>query len=344
MNTTLRPGVFDQLSTLSDPTRSRLLHVLESRELTVSELCSVLQLPQSTVSRHLKILSDDGWVGSRADGTSRYYRLESTLDDAARQLWGIVREQVADSPSGRQDARRVDGVLNERRSRSQEYFSSVAGQWDAVRTELFGERSPLVGMLALADPAWVVADLGCGTGPLTATLAPFVRRVIAVDASAPMLTAARRRLDGMPNVDIRQGELEALPIDRASADVAVMSLVLHYIAEPPRALGEGARVLRPGGRLVIVDMMPHDRDEYRQQMGHVWQGFSAEQMVDWLSTAGFARVRYTALPVDPDVKGPALFVVRADREQQPTAEDERPTTNDESITPTRPLDDLYAHA
>src|SRR5687767_3225168 len=128
MNTTLRAGVFDQLSTLSDPTRSRLLHVLGNRELTVTELCAVLQLPQSTVSRHLKILSDDGWVSSRADGTSRYYRLEAGLDQAAMQLWTIVRGRVAESAAGLQDARRVDRVLSERRARSQEYFSSVAGQ------------------------------------------------------------------------------------------------------------------------------------------------------------------------------------------------------------------------
>ena len=315
MNTVLRAGVFDQLSTLSDPTRSRLLHVLESREFTVTELCSVLQLPQSTVSRHLKILSDDGWVTSRADGTSRYYRLQSDLGEAARQLWRVVREQVSDSPAGRLDARRVDGVLNERRTRSREFFSSVAGQWDAVRGELFGDRAPLFGMLAVADPAWVVADLGCGTGALSATLAPFVRTVIAIDASDAMLAAARRRLDGVANVDIRQGELESLPIDAGAVDTVVMSLVLHYIAEPGKALGEAARVLRPGGRLIIVDMMPHDREEYRQRMGHVWQGFSAEQMVDWLDAAGFRNHHYTQLPVDSDAKGPALFVVRAETTQ-----------------------------
>ena len=313
MNTTLRAGVFDQLSTLSDPTRSRLLHVLENRELTVTELCSVLQLPQSTVSRHLKILSDEGWVASRADGTSRYYRLETALEPAAQQLWSVVRDQVAETPAGRQDARRVESVVNERRSRSQAFFSSVAGQWDAVRHDLFGDRSPLVGMLALVDSDWTIADLGCGTGSLTATLAPFVGRVVAVDASAPMLAAARRRLDGTANVDIRQGELEAVPIESAQVDAAVMSLVLHYIAEPAKALGEAARVLRPGGRLIVVDMTPHDREEYRQQMGHVWQGFSPEQMTDWLSAAGFEEVRYTPLPVEPDANGPALFVASATR-------------------------------
>jgi ubiquinone/menaquinone biosynthesis C-methylase UbiE/DNA-binding transcriptional ArsR family regulator len=319
MNTTLRAGVFDQLTTLSDPTRSRLLHILQGRELTVTELCSVLQLPQSTVSRHLKILSDDGWVSSRADGTSRYYRLETALEPAAEQLWTIVRDQVAETSAGREDVRRVERVVSERRSRSQEFFSSVAGQWDSVRHDLFGDRSPLVGMMALVDPDAVVADLGCGTGSLTATLAPFVRRVIAVDASVSMLAAAQARLDGATNVEIRQGELELVPIESAQMDAAVMSLVLHYIAEPVKALGEAARVLRPGGRLVMVDMMPHDRDEYRQQMGHVWQGFSPEQMADWLSAAGFERVRYVSLPVAPDAKGPALFVASASRPVTPSA-------------------------
>jgi len=163
-------------------------------------------------------------------------------------------------------------------------------------------------------PALHWLDVGCGTGALTSMIGPFVRHVIAVDASPAMLTAARARLDGATNVDIRQGELEALPIDPDQVDVALMSLVLHYIAEPTRALGEAVRVLRPGGRLLLVDMMPHDREEYRQQMGHVWQGFSQEQMNEWLAAAGFTSARYTPLPIDPTVKGPALFVVRAVRQ------------------------------
>jgi len=201
--------------------------------------------------------------------------------------------------------------VSDRRSRSQEYFSSVAGQWDAVRLDLFGDRSPLVAMLALIDPDLTLADLGAGTGQLSATLAPFVRRVIAVDASAQMLAAARARLAETTNVDVRHGELESLPIANAEVDAAVMSLVLHYIAEPAKALGEVARVLRPGGRLVVIDMMPHDREEYRVQMGHVWQGFPEEQVTDWLSAAGFDGIRYTPLPVDSAATGPALFVAVA---------------------------------
>ena len=316
MHTILRPGVFDQLTALSDQTRSRILHALDGRELSVTELCAVLQLPQSTVSRHLKILSDDGWVSSRAEGTSRFYQLDTELNEAARQLWEIVGEQVAASASGQQDARRVEGVIRERRSRSQEFFSSAAGQWDALRQEMFGDRAVLTGMLALVDPSWVVADLGCGTGELAATLYPFVRQVVAVDASESMLAAARARLDGVANVELHRGDLEALPLGRGVADAAVLSLVLHYVAEPATALGEAARVLRPGGRLVVIDMMPHDREEYRQQMGHVWQGFAREQIGAWLADAGFVGVRYSPLPVDAHARGPALFVVAAERSRE----------------------------
>src|SRR3982751_4107119 len=121
MNTSLRPGVFDQLSALSDPTRSRLLHVLEGRELTVTELCSVLQLPQSTVSRHLKVLSDDGWVASRAEGTSRLYALGTGLDPHARKLWDLVKADVTTSSQAKHDALRLAGVLEERRTTSQAF-------------------------------------------------------------------------------------------------------------------------------------------------------------------------------------------------------------------------------
>ena len=125
-------------------------------------------------------------------------------------------------------------------------------------------------------PTGSLGDLGCGTGETSATLAPFVQHVIAVDASAPMLQAARKRLQPFDNVDLRRGELEALPIDDARLDVATLMLVLHHVAEPLRALAEVARVLKPGGRLIVVDMLPHDRDSYRQQMGHVWLGFSED--------------------------------------------------------------------
>jgi len=307
-------AILDHMSALADPTRCRILLLLEQHELTVSELCAVLQLPQSSVSRHLKTLADDDWVVSRRDGTSRFYSMPfDDLDSGASRLWPLIREQVAGTAAAGQDGQRLRGVLARRRATSQAFFASAAADWDRLRTTLFGDTFYLWAMLGLVDPSLTVGDLGCGTGQLTEVLAPHVHRVVAVDASADMLDAARARVGPLPNVDVRQGELEALPLQAGEIDAALLSLVLHYSPDPARALVEVARVLQPGGRVLVVDMLPHDREEYQQQMGHVWLGFSEKQMARFLTGAGFGNVRLRALPVDPHAKGPALCAAIATR-------------------------------
>jgi ubiquinone/menaquinone biosynthesis C-methylase UbiE len=308
------PVILDHLSALADVTRDRLLLLLESHELTVSELCAVLQLPQSTVSRHLKALANAGWVTSRAEGTSRLYAMARDQQDAAtRRLWLLVREQVSGTRPATQDHHRLQGVLAERRSKSQEFFSSAAGQWDRLREDLFGAHFHMQALLGLLDDTWVVGDLGAGTGAVSAALASFVQRVIAVDNSAAMLQAARRRLQRHSNVEFRRGELEDLPLADDSLDAATLMLVLPYLAQPDRALREAARVLKPGGRVLIADMLPHDREAYRQQMGHLWLGFSEKQMIGFLESCGFGCTFVRPLPSDPKAKGPALFVAVARR-------------------------------
>jgi len=300
--------ILEHMTALSDQTRCRILLLLERHEMTVSELCAVLQMPQSSVSRHLKTLADDDWVTSRRDGTSRFYGMPSDdLDAGARRLWPLIREQVAGTSAAGQDERRLGGVLARRRSKSQEFFASAAGRWDHIRADLFGDSFFLWAVLGLIDPALVVGDLGCGTGQLSEVVAPYVARVIAVDSSADMLDAARQRLAGADNVDVRAGELERLPMADGEVDAAMLSLVLHYSPDPSRALAEVGRVVRPGGRALVVDMLPHEREEYQQQMGHVWLGFSDKQITRFLSGAGFGDVRVRMLPADPDAHGPALF-------------------------------------
>ena len=311
--------ILDHMSALADPIRCRILILLEKHELTVGELCAVLQMPQSSVSRHLKTLADDTWVTSRRDGTSRFYSMPlDALDPGASQLWPLIREQVAGTTAASHDDRRLRSVLARRRTKSQEFFATAAGGWDRLRGELFGDNFYLWAVLGLIDPTLIVGDIGCGTGQLTETIAPHVRRVVAVDASPDMLDAARTRLHDAPNVDLRQGDLESLPLQDGELDAAMLSLVLHYAPEPARALEEVARVLRPGGRLLIVDMLPHEREEYQQQMGHVWLGFSDRQLSRVLAGAGFGDVRVRALPVDPDAKGPALFAAVASRTTSPS--------------------------
>jgi ArsR family transcriptional regulator len=301
-------AVFGSLSALADPLRCRVLLLLEKRELSVAELVLALQLPQSSVSRHLKALAGEKLVNSREDGASNRYTMNNAeLDPSVRKLWSVLRKQTEGLTAAREDARRLNTVLRDRRDRSRTYFSSAAGQWDKIRRELFGDRSHLHALLALLDPAAVVGDLGAGTGHISLVLAPHVRKVIAVDDSAAMLNAARKRLDGIRNIELRRGDLSALPLGDAELDVAILNLVLAYVAEPEAALREVHRVLKPGGRVLIVDMLPHDREDIAQEMGHFWRGFGSEEMREWCAAAGLADFVLHDIPADAEAKGPSLF-------------------------------------
>lgn len=294
----------------------------------VSELCAVVQLPQSTVSRQLKTLSDAGWVTSRRDGTSRYYSLILASEDM-RTLWNLTRAQLEGKSATTQDLRRLERVLAERRVASEHFFASSSGQWDKMRDELFGADFAFRALAGLLDDEWTVADLGCGTGAMAAILAPHVKQVIGVDASQEMLDAATERFSQITeaserrgakaappiNVEWRKGTLEALPVFPESVDAATLMLVLHHLPSPAVALAEAARIVKPGGRVLIVDMAPHEKEEYRQQMGHVWLGFSEEQVTKMLITAGFTHVKVHALPPATTAKGPGLFAATAKRIQ-----------------------------
>jgi len=302
--------ILGRLTALSDPTRCRILRLLEQHELTVTELCASLQLPQSTVSRHLRVLSDEGWASARGEGTSRFYKADvESLDAGARDLWMIVREQLGTSLGISGDQRRAESVLAKRKAKVRQFFDSAAGSWDDLRAQLVGDRSDLLALLDLFDPTWVVGDLGCGTGHISEALAPSVARVIAIDESGPMLAAARERLAGAKNVELREGHIESLPLEDASLDVGILFLVAHFMTDPARAMQEVRRVLKPGGRLLIVDLLPHDREDLAAQ-GHIWQGFSEDQITDWLTSAGFTHSRYRPMAQTND-RTPGLFVSTA---------------------------------
>jgi ArsR family transcriptional regulator len=305
------PAILQWMSSLSDVTRVRALRLLERQELSVAELCDVLQLPQSTVSRHLKVLADDGWVAARREGTSHLYAVAAERPAPARRLWALLREQLGENGQSLSDDARLERVLAARQTRSQAFFATSAGGWDKLRAELFGDRLEVPILAGLLDERWAVGDLGCGTGGLLEALSPFVSRVVGVDSSAAMLAAARRRTAPLKNVELKRGAMEALPLEDASLDAAMLVLVLHHLAEPLRAILELARVLKPGGRALLVDMQPHERAEYRAQMGHVWLGFSSAQIERWLAEAGLVDARVRELAPSPEVKGPPLFAAVA---------------------------------
>ena len=299
------------MEALADPTRLRLLRLLERQELGVIELCDVLQLPQSTVSRHLKVLADQGWCRSHRRGTTHLYRtLLDELEAPARKLWVLAREQTANWAAVRQDALRLERRLRERTD-GESFFDSAAGQWDKLRGELYGHHFTRAALTALLPSDFVVADLGCGAGTVAAELSPCVKTVIAVDNSAAMLRAARKRVAGATNVDFRRGDLAALPIAEGACDAALMLLALTYVPKPDAAVRELARILKPGGRAVIVDLLPHDRDDFRRELGQQHAGFEMKQLEHWMSEAGLPGASVRPLPPEPAAKGPALFLAVA---------------------------------
>jgi ArsR family transcriptional regulator len=302
------------MDNLADETRLRLLHLLEQHELGVVELCDILQLPQSTVSRHLKILADQKWVRSRRLATTHLYRtILDELDAAARSLWLLARQQTANWATLQQDELRLQRRLKEREIDSQEFFAGAAAEWDRLRNELYGDDFTTSALLTLIPRDLVVADLGCGSGPVIDRLVPQVKRVIGVDISSAMLKAAKKRLGSHSNVELRKGDLSSLPIEDSAVDVSLLLLVLTYVADVPAVLREATRISKPGARVVVVDLLPHDREEFRRELGQLQLGFDPDQMKRMLSDAGFQRPTCGALPPAPLAKGPALFLATAQK-------------------------------
>jgi len=307
------------LESLADPTRLRMLRLLEKHELGVAELVDALQLPQSTISRHLKVLSEQGWLASRRSGTSHLsVLLPAELDASQQQLWAVARQQTESWPGVRQDELRLDRRLRQRSDESKQFFTGASAAWDATRAALYGDEFNSIAMLSLLPSKLVVADLGCGTGQMLLRLAPYAHQVIGVDNTPAMLETARQRLleinnAGLQNVELRAGELEALPIDDASCDAALMTLALSYVAEPLLTLREMARILKPSGRAVVVDVMTHDRDDFRREMGQTRLGFSGDELCALMHDAGLSDARARPIAPAKDARGPALLVATAQK-------------------------------
>jgi len=307
------------LTQLGDAVRLRMIRVLEQQELAVGELVRVLQIPQSSGSRHLRVLADGGWLFKRTAGPAAYYRV--VLDDLPihlRSIWVTLRGQLGDDPNLREDDRRLHAVMAERMTDSASFFGRVAGEWDDLRNEMFGREFTDHSLLGFLNPSWRVADIGCGTGNATELLCPWVEHVTAIDRSAEMLDAAKDRLaeagQDASNVSFLTGDLTDLPMESGSVDAAACVLVLHHVDDPVAALKEMKRILRTsknGGMLLVVDMCQHDRHEYRHAMGHVHLGFSETQRIEMFKEAGFRHIRVNKLRPDVDASGPSLFTAVA---------------------------------
>lgn len=304
------------LATLADATRVRLLRLVDRQELGVSDLCAVVQLPQSTVSRHLKVLADEAWLISRRQATTNLYRmLLDELEPAQRDLWVLTRDRMAQWPTLAQDDVRLAARLAEKAGDTRAFFDDAAEGWDRTRTELYGDRFGLEAMLSLLPSDWTVADFGCGTGRLAADLAPNVKQVVGVDNSPAMLEAAAAQTRELSNVKLKQGELTDVPLKSATCDAVLCVLVLTYLDAPGAAavVNEMARVLKPGGKAVVVDLMLHDRDDFRRSLGQRSMGFTPETLGGLFTDAGLQQPNCRSLTPAPDAKGPTLLLGTAER-------------------------------
>ena len=279
---------------LGDEARLRLLRVLDIDRFNVKELTGILGLAQSGVSRHLGLLKESELVSEERDGAYTFYRLSPAIRDEGKSpLWPLLQSQfdaAAQSPSIKADDSRLQEVLRLRRENFEHVGPDTRDGRQLVPGRSWAAWSRALGMLL---PPLEVADLGCGEGYLTVETARWARHVTAIDRSAGVLArakalAARKKLS---NISWKKGELEALPIDTASTDVALLSQALHHASEPAGALAEAARILKPGGRLLILDLRPHDETWVRDKLGDRWFGFSDEHLAGLLTRAGFTDVR-----------------------------------------------------
>ena len=292
--------IIKQFKALSDPTRLRLLNMLAHYELNVNEIVSIVEMIQSGVSRHLKILLEAGLLASRKDGSFIYYAANKEGDalDLIRFTMARVRTDTVCS----RDVERAMQSIALRKNRTKRFFKTVAPQWDRLKKEVLGNLDLTHAIIERIQGCGVVADLGCGTGEMLSRLLTRQNtRLIGVDASPEMLEQARIRLPEKQTLELRLGELENLPMRDQEADAVAMSMVLYHIVEPEKSIMEVARVLKGGGRFVLADFSRHDQEEIKALIGGSWLGFTQDQISGWIGRHGLSLIEYTEFKVEKNL-------------------------------------------
>ena len=290
-------AALDIFRSLADATRLRILALLRSMELSVGELAQVLGQSQPRVSRHVKILCDAGLAERRKEGSWVFVAL------GARERVAPVIAALDGWAEGETDhwaladSARLAAVRADRASAAAEWFEAHAGEWDAMRSLHVAEEQVEAAMArVLGDqPLGDIIDIGTGTGRMLELFAPGARRALGIDRSSEMLRLARAKLHGQANAELRQADLYALPMADATADVAIIHHVLHFAQQPGAAIAEAARVLGAGGRVLIADFAPHDREELRSRNAHTRLGFADDQMLGWFAASRLTPVQIETL-------------------------------------------------
>ena len=282
-------SIVKMLRVVADPNRLRILLLLKAEELSVAELQEILVMGQSTISTHLSQLKQAGLVEDRRIGKNSLYRLTSgNGNDVLADLLARAQKEIAEAGHDRATARRV---VKKRQDKMRAFFDSVAGRHGKDYVPGKSWKAMAEALLRLMPPQ-VIADLGAGDGSFSLLLAQSAERVIAVDSSAKMIEFAREQAsrNQVKNVDYRLGDMEELPIEDASVDVVFFSQSLHHALHPERAVCEAARILKPGGRIAILDLAKHRFEEAREVYADEWLGFSETELEAMLEQAGFADV------------------------------------------------------
>jgi ubiquinone/menaquinone biosynthesis C-methylase UbiE len=277
--------LLDIFRALGDPTRLRIFALLRRMELSVGELAQVLGQSQPRVSRHVRILADAGLTTRRREGSWVFLALAE--DPRNEPLLAAIEQTAGDWVE--EDAARLAAVRAERAAAAERYFAARADDWDAIRSLYVPEQQVEAAMIAILGgrPVGRLVDLGTGTGRMLELFGGEAARAVGVDRSPEMLRLARAKLaEAVPTAELRQGDLTALPLGDAVADTVILHQVLHFVPQPGTALGEAARLVADGGRMLIVDFAPHEREELRTRDAHQRLGFSDAQIEGWLNAAG----------------------------------------------------------
>ncbi len=279
----------DALRAIGEETRLRIVALLERGELTVTDLTEILGQSQPRVSRHLKLLVDAGLVVKHREGTWAFFRLADSASHRALVAAALVAID-ADDQALAADMQRLDSVRARRSTAAREYFEQIAPIWDEERSLHAAADTVEAAILDVVgdQPLGRVLDVGTGTGRMLALLANRAERTVGLDTSHSMLSVARANLErsDATNWELRQGDVHSPPLDAAHFDLVVIHQVLHYLDDPARAIAETARLVAPGGRLLVVDFAPH-RHDFLRAAAHRRLGFTHEQLADWFDQSGF---------------------------------------------------------
>jgi ubiquinone/menaquinone biosynthesis C-methylase UbiE len=293
------------LKAAGEETRLRILALLSEAELTVSDLTDILRQSQPRISRHLKLLAEAGLVERFREGSWAFFRLGERGGTAALSRELIAHLDPADATIAR-DRERLTAVRAARAAAAQKYFARHAAEWDRIRKLHIADAAVETAIAnALADrPFRSLLDLGTGTGRMLELFGPQIERGLGLDLSLDMLSLARTRLDraGLRHCSVRQADIYDLALPKDSFDVVIVHQVLHFLDDSARAIAEAARVLRPGGRLLVIDFAPHDLEFLRDEHAHRRLGFASEAVTQWMEAAGLGGVHHQTLPPDKSGK------------------------------------------